>query len=175
MSHISLEQIAEFFKKAANGEITEELFKRFMENPHAATVPLSTLGALVAGARFKHVDDDINTDNFPLKGEFNPAKYHHLVWFNEKLHTQPVFSRLLNESLIPGEIEYLVDYTNASYLRHRRRGFSIVALGSTFVDEYGLVKCPYVYYNMAGGKELSTLPFENIYDKDCRFLVRPAV
>ena len=172
MSHISLEQIAEFFKKAANGEITEELFKRFMENPHAATVPLSTLGALVAGARFKHVDDDINTDNFPLKGEFHKSESHQLVWFNEKVRTAQVFNRLLNLRFLPGGVEHLAYYAG----RNRdKRSVSIVALDSTFVNEYGLVQCPYVYYDPQGRMEFGVCPFDQEWEADCRFLVRPAV
>ena len=146
MSKITVEQIGELVEqsKGENPRVTRENLQAFLQNPNAflraSVYPVTvdyrkTVKEMVLAGRYDWKNDDINSENFPVSGEWAVSVNLELVHINKSVDSEGVLDYLEENGMRPATVEELLAF-GATYPEIQRE-FPIICLGSSWVNPVG--------------------------------------
>ena len=176
MSEITVEQLGELIAQANSGRITRELLQAFLRNPNAflqasvysvAVDYGKSVEEMVSSGNYDWKNDDINSRNFPVKGEGMVNVNLELVHLDKSVGSEEVLAYLEANGMRPATVEELLAF-GATYPEIQRE-FPIICLGSSWVDPDGGRVVPYLS-GSGSRRGLSLYWFGDDWRGRCRFL-----
>jgi len=170
-----VEQLGELIAQAKSGRITRELLQAFLRNPNAkpgeeyivsVDYGMSLADMIVAG-QYDGKNSDINSRNFPIKGEGTVNVNLELVHLDKSASFEDVLAYLEANGMRPATVEELLAF-GATYPEIQRE-FPIICLGSSWVYPDGNRRVP-VLRRRGSRRSLSLSWFTYGWPEHCRFL-----
>lgn len=176
MSEITIKQLGELIVQAKSGRVNRENLQAYLRNPNgsmqAGIYPVAvdytkTIDEMVSAGHYDWKNDDINSKNFSVSGEGVVNVNLELIHLNKMISSEDVLAYLEKNGMRPATIAELLAF-GATHPEVQRE-FSIICLGSSWVDSDGdrLVPC---LYGGGSGRGLSLRWFVGGWNVHCRFL-----
>ena len=152
-------------------------------NPtYVVTLDLTkTLAEMIKAGAYAYANFDINEKNFPMRRPearvdsayltSPPEISLELIHYNQVMMTQEVKADFARRGLVPGELAHLLALCMHPQYKDLQRQFSLIALGSSWVDPDGYRRVPCLD-GLGGGRYLYLRRVVPGYgwDGDCRFV-----
>ncbi|MCD4693745.1 hypothetical protein K8R62_00060 [bacterium] len=169
MSEITTEQLGELIAQAKSGRVNRENLQAYLRNPNgsmqAGIYPVAidyakTIDEMVSAGHYDWKNDDINSKNFSVSGEGVVNVNLELVHLNKTVSSEDVLIYLEKNEMRPATVAELLAF-GATHPEVQRE-FSIICLGSSWVDSDGHRLVPYLLRD--GSKRYLNLHW---FDYDC--------
>ncbi len=179
MSEITVEQLGELIAQAKSGRITREFLQAFLQNPQSVVNAKlreeyvvfldygKSVEEMVSAGQYKRKNSDINSKNFPTKGEGTANVNLELVHFGKSVSSEYVLVYLKENGMRPATVEELLAF-GATYPKIQRE-FPIICLGSSWVDSDGTRSVPYLD-GRGSERDLNLCWLDVDWLASCRFL-----
>lgn len=169
----SFKQIEEFWRQVESGRITMPRLQQFLEGKSGESLTVvvdysQPIAEMVRAGKYDYVNSDITDKRFPKKQNSGAVETSpDLVHLNKVVSTDEALRELNARGLRPATLEELLAF-GAAYPEEQRK-FSIVGLGSSWLDPLGHRRVPVLWGN-SSGRDLSLYWREDDWNSGYRFL-----
>lgn len=165
---ITVKQIGELVAQSETGRITRDLLQMFLENP-LVVLAMTIFQRMLAICNFDWVNENINSQNFPIAGEPAEDTEYKLVCLEREASTDEVEAEIKRRGLVSADLADLLLYVRKN--PNKQREFPIVALGPRWQLSDGRWCSPYVR-GWRGERHLDLRCREDDWHGLYRFLAR---